>query len=66
MLNLFRLTKNRREARATLCTHQLGWQVRLLIGSQLEVVPTQVSRDQEEMLRTGEQWKARMVAEVWS
>ena len=35
--DLFRLQKNRREARAALFTHQLGWEVRLLIGSQLEV-----------------------------
>jgi hypothetical protein len=51
--DLFRLTKNRREARAALFTHQLGWEVRLLVGSQLEFVQTQVCRDQEEVLRTG-------------
>ena len=34
--DLFRLHKNRREARAALFTHQFGWEVRLLIGSQLE------------------------------
>ena len=45
------LHKNRREARATLFTHQLGWEVRLLAGSQLEVVQTQICRDQEEVLR---------------
>ena len=38
--DLFCLHKNRREARAALFTHQLGWEVRLLVGSQLEVVQT--------------------------
>jgi hypothetical protein len=51
--DLFRLHKDRREARAPLFTHQLGWEVRLLVGSQLEVVQTQVCRDQEEVLATG-------------
>ena len=55
--DLFRLHKTRREARAALFTHQLGWEVRLLVGSQLEVVQTQVCRDQEEVLATGEEWK---------
>ena len=55
--DLFRLHKNRREARAALLTHQLGWEVRLLVGSQLEVAQTQVSRDQEAVLATGERWK---------
>ena len=38
-------------------THQLGWEVRLLVDSQLEVVQTQVCRDQEEVLATGEEWE---------
>ena len=49
-----------------LFTHQLGWEVRLLVGSQLEVVQTQVCRDQEEVLRTREQWKAAMIEKGWS
>ena len=44
LVDLFRLQKNRREARAALFTHQLGWEVRLVVGSQLEVVQTQVCR----------------------
>lgn len=63
--DLFRLQKNRREARAALFTHQLGWEVRLLVGSQLEVVQTQVCRDQEEVLATGEQWKLGMIEKGW-
>ena len=52
--DLFRLQKNRRKARAALFTHQLDWEVRLLVGSQLEVVQTQACRDQEEVLATEE------------
>ena len=63
--DLFRLHKNRREARAALFTHQFGWEVRLLVGSQLEVVRTQVCRDQEEVLRTGEQWKQATIENGW-
>ena len=63
--DLFRLQKNRREARAALFTHQLGWEVRLLVGSQLEVVQTQVCRDQEEVLTTGERWKQAMLEKGW-
>ena len=33
----------------------------MLVGSQLEVVQTQVCRDQEEVLTTGEMWKRVMV-----
>jgi hypothetical protein len=54
---LFVLQKNRRKARAVLVTHPLGWEVRLLIGAQAEVVQTRVCRSQEEVLATGEEWK---------
>jgi len=59
--DLFRLQKNRREARAALFTHQLGWEVRLHVGSQLEVVQTRVCRDQQKVLWTGELRKAAMI-----
>jgi len=64
--DLFRLQKNRREARAALFTHQLGWEVRLLVGSQLEVVQTQVCRDQDDVLTAGEMWKTAMVEKGWA
>jgi hypothetical protein len=41
--DLFILYKNRREARCQLRSHQFGWEPRLVIGSQLEVVHTRVS-----------------------
>ena len=62
--DLFRVHKNRREARAVLFTHQLGWEVRRLVCSQLEVVQTQVCRDQEDVLTTGERWKAALAERV--
>ena len=40
--DLFRLHKNRREARAVIFSHMFGWEVRLLVGSKLEIVQTQV------------------------
>jgi hypothetical protein len=64
--DLFRLTKNRRQARAVLMTHQLGWEVRLLVGRQAETVRTQVCRSQEEVLSTGEKWRAAIIAEGWT
>ena len=63
--DLFRLQKNGREARAALCTHQLGCEVRLLVGSLLEIVQTQVCRNQEDVLRPGEQWKRAMIEKGW-
>jgi hypothetical protein len=63
--DLFRLQKNRCTARAVLFTHQLGFEVRLLVGAQLEVVQTQVCRSQDEVLSTGEQWKAAMTEKGW-
>lgn len=63
--DLFRLSKRGREARAALWTHQLGWEVRLLLGRSGEVTRTQVCRSQDEVLDTGEQWKAAMIAEGW-
>ena len=57
--NLFCLHKDRREARAALFTHQLGWEVRRLVGLQLEVART-LCREPGGVLRTRKQWKAAM------
>jgi len=48
---LFILHKDRREARAVIMTNQLGWELRLLIGAQLEPVQTQVCRSHEGRFR---------------
>jgi hypothetical protein len=65
MGELFILRKNRREAKALLLTHQLGWEVRLMIGKQAKVVQTQVCRTQEEVFDTGDKWKAAMIETGW-
>lgn len=59
MGELFVLHKNRREAKAVLLTHQVGWEVRLMIGAQEEIVQTQVCRTKEEVLDTGDRGRRR-------
>jgi len=63
--DLFIVTKNKRKARCVLLNHQFGWELRLFVGSQLEIVQSQVCRTQDEVLTTGEQWKAAMVEKGW-
>jgi hypothetical protein len=60
MGELFILHKNRRAAKALMLTYQLGWEVRLMVGTQLEVVQTKVCRTQEDVLTTGAEWKAAL------
>ena len=62
---LFILKKDRREATCKLRSHQFGWEVLLFVGSQSEVVQSQVCRSQDEVLTTGEQWKAAMIDKGW-
>jgi hypothetical protein len=38
----------------------------LLVGSQLEVVQTQVCRDQQKVLATEEEWKRAMIEKGWA
>jgi hypothetical protein len=52
---IFILKKNGREAACKLRSHQFGWELRLFVGQQLEVVQTQVCRSQDEVLTTGDQ-----------
>jgi hypothetical protein len=63
--DLVRVTKNRRKARAVIFSHQFGWEVRLVVGSQEELVSSEVCRTQEEVLTTGEQWKSAMTEKGW-
>ena len=62
---LFILKKNRRRATCKLRSHQFGWELRLFIGSQDDVVQTQVCRSQDEVLDTSDQWKAAMIEKGW-
>ena len=63
---LFTLTKNKRKTRCVLQTHPLGWELRLFVNSQLDIVQSHVCRTQDEVLTTGEQWKTAMVEKGWS
>jgi hypothetical protein len=57
--------KNRRKARAVIFSHQFGWEVRLLVGSEEELVSSQVSRTQDELVTTGAQGKSAMLEKGW-
>ena len=61
---LFILKKSGREATCQLRSHQFGWELRLFIGAD-DIVQTQVCRSQDEVLNTGEQWKAAMIEKGW-
>lgn len=63
--DLFRLTKSGCTARASVWSHQLGWELRLLVGRQFETVRSQVCRSQDEVIGTAEQWEADMIAQGW-
>ena len=56
------LHKRDREARCALVSHQLGWELRLMVG---ELVRSQVCRSSDEILETAEAWKRAMVARGW-
>ena len=42
----------------------IGWELRLIIGKD-DVLQTHVCRSQDEVLTTGEQWKAAMIEKGW-
>ena len=56
----------RSKARAVIFSHQFGWEVRLLVGSQEDLVSSQVCRTQDEVLSTGERSKTAMIAKGWT
>jgi hypothetical protein len=56
---IFHRAKNGREAMCKLRTHQLGWELLLFVGSQREIVQSQVCRTQEEVLPLASSGKLR-------
>ena len=57
--DLFRLTKGRKKsARAALSSHELAWQLRLVIND--DVREAQVRKSEEEVLATAYRWKAAL------
>jgi len=61
--DLFVLHKGNRTARWVLTIHVLGWECTLLIGK--ELIQSKVCRSQDEVLTTGEEWKAAMLGKRW-
>jgi hypothetical protein len=66
--DLFRLTKGSRVAKAVIVTHQFGSEVRLFIGTRLEIeaVQSRVCRTEDEVFTTAENWRAAMCAKGWA
>jgi hypothetical protein len=61
---LFVLRKGgHRTAVCKLFRHQFGWECRLMVRG--ELVQSQVCRSPDEVLSTGEQWKAAMLEKGW-
>lgn len=56
------LDKGSKTARCKLVSHQLGWELRLLVG---ELLRSQVCRSGDEILTTQESWKAAMINRGW-
>ena len=62
---LFVLTKEGRQLRCVIRTHQFGWELWLRVDSHLDAIQSRVCRTQEEVLATGEQWKAALADKGW-
>ena len=63
---VFTLTKSGRRAVCELWSHQFGWELRLYVGQQTEIVQSQVCRTEDDVFIVGEAWKAEMTAKGWS
>ena len=47
-------------------SHQFGWKVCLQIGINREFVQPKVCRSQDDVLTTGEQWRAAKIEKGWA
>lgn len=63
---VFVLTKAARRAVCELWSHQFGWELRLFIGAQTEIVQSQVCRTEDDVFIVAEAWKAKMLENGWS
>lgn len=63
---LFILKKGAKRAVCELASHPFGWELRLYVGSADDILQTQVCRTEEEVLTTGERWKAAMLSKGWT
>ncbi len=57
--------KNGVEARCVLRSHQLGWELCLQTGLNRNFLQNKVCRSQDEVLATGEEWKAALIEKGW-
>ncbi len=62
---LFMVRKNQVEARCVLRSHQFGWELCLQVGLNRDFLQTKVCRTRDEVLTTGEEWKAQMIEKGW-
>ena len=60
----WKLTKNTHHAECELFAHELGWELRLFIDSELHM--SQLCRAQDDILRVQERWKSQMIRKGWS
>lgn len=58
------LTKGRKTARCEIWSHQFGFELRLLVGT--ELLQTQVVRTQPDLIRVQEDWRAALEAKGWA
>lgn len=63
---VFILKKVTKRAVCKLVSHPFGWELRLYVGSADDIIQTQVCRTEDEVLTTGETWKAKMTEKGWS
>ncbi len=61
--DVFVLKKGKHTAHCVLQTHPLGWELRLTAGT--ELLQSQVSRSQDDVLDTSERWTAAMQEKGW-
>jgi hypothetical protein len=61
---LFSLSNGRTIARCSLWSHQLGWELRLVVNGSL--VRSQVTRQYGEAVDTAEEWQGAMLADGWT
>jgi len=60
------MRRGRRETRCILLSHQLGWELRLLMGARGDVMLSKVCRSADCVLKVREQWKGALLDKGWA
>jgi hypothetical protein len=63
---LFVMRRGRREIRCTLFSHESGWELRLVMGVRADVMLNKICASRDDVVKTGEQWKAALVDKGWA